>query len=135
MSLSLARRATLATQPAKDGGTPAKRGDIVLYSVIRSSTAANFKTTRTTTWSIGEVTHVTRDGLVRACRQFEQWVTPPRWREPYKSETVGAILGAIVASADRFDRPVSTILESIPDEYESIDAARDALRPFLKKSV
>ena len=135
MSLNNVRRATLADQPGASGHTPAKRGDIVVYRSYHSSTAANFKTTQTITYNLGQVTHVTRGGLVRACRQFEQWVTPPRWREPLKHETVGAILGAIVASADRFDRPVSAILESIPDEYESIDAVRDALRPFLKGSV
>ena len=135
MNLDKARRATLADQPAASGYAPAKRGDIVVYKSYHSSTTVNFKTTQTITYNLGQVTHITRNGLVRACRQFEQWVTPPRWREPLKHETVGAILGAIVASADRFDRPVAEILESVPGEYESIDAARDALRPFLKGSV
>ena len=135
MSLNNVRRATLADQPGASGHTPAKRGDIVVYRSYHSSTAANFKTTQTITYHLGQVTHVTRDGLVRACRQFERWSEPGRWREPLAYETKGAILGAIVCAAERFDRPVTEILESVPGEYESIDAARDALRPFLKGSV
>ncbi len=128
MSLS----SVAASAARAQANAPAKKGDVVLVPHIRSATALNGPTTRTQSYSLGMVTSVTRDGMVKAYAYFVDYAAPRYWHGLNTKPTSGHIAGCIVASASRFAKPVRDILESIPQEFPSIDAAKEALRPFVQ---
>lgn len=109
----------------------AKRGDICLVPHVRNVTAMRGPTTRATSYSM--VTSVTRDGLVKDYARFVDYASPRFWvgLDKRAGNRSGSICGCTVAAANRFAKPVRDVLEAVPQEFQSLDAARDALRPFL----
>lgn len=107
--------------------TPAKRGDIAVYPV-RHSTGRLTGPAMETRYAIGMVTHITREGLVKACRTFDFG----RWNEPAAYQTKSPMDGCTIAAATRFATPVRKMLESMPADFATIDECKAALIPFLK---
>lgn len=134
MGLSSVQASAARAVKAQQDHAKASRGDIVLVPHVSSATAMHGATTRATSYSLGMVTSVTRDGLVKAYAYYVDYAIPRYWigLDSKQKPSSGHIAGCTVASAARFNRPVKDVLESLKQEFASIEAARDALLAFVK---
>jgi hypothetical protein len=133
MSLQSVAASAARAAKAQQANAKAARGDIVLVPTVHSATLKHGPTTRTQAFALGMVTSVTRDGLVKAYAYYSEFA-PRYWAglDGKHKATSGHYNGCTIASASVFARPVREIIEALPHEFPSIDAARDALRPFVK---
>ena len=118
-----AKRA-LANQHKAAVGTPAKKGDLIVYEVVRSFTALKGGTTTKTEYALGIVLSTSRTNKGEVTR----------YRDAGGFEHKGRPSRLWLVSSDRIDAEAALASRSeYPRELPSMEAAQKHLRQFLKK--
>ena len=103
---------------------PAKRGDFVVVDVEHVATMANtFERVISHSTIVGTVWNVSREGLVKTVRTTDGHIRPIG-----REKLTGYVAHHVVAAA-RID--VARAVE-VSRGLETVDAVREAVRPFLK---
>jgi hypothetical protein len=127
--------------------TAAKRGDLVLFHVQSSflSLSLASKRTETNDFTVGMVTSVTRDGLVKLYRPAGDLTVSDHLGRPYRGQGLPRtglvawwmvpaskidVTGAMVTAATHLYPQRET-----PMPYGSLDEVRAALKPHLRASA
>lgn len=107
------------TMTANKAEIRAKRGELIVVPVTRSYVSLRDGIRESSAYLVQRITSVRRDGTAQA-RESLITGTPSR----------GVVIGQMVVQGIDVERASRAIVERGSDEFESLEAVREFLRPF-----